>query len=283
MSTSPDLGIPFVSAQQLQPEVTHNEAVQLLAILANGVLSFGGNTPAVSPTEGDSYIVGTAPTGAWAGRANTVAISTSSGWRFIPDRNSSGTIITMGARHEGIRVWVRDLDALWYWTGSAWAEFFAPATISGHYGSLGITGNASTLAITAAVDGTLGTTSDYVQIAGIWDAIPHGANNGIIQHTNDLEILRAGTYQLSFWASVSCDTLNTQAAIRFRVEGAATTFAARYPKFFMGAAADIVGVSASGIFHFDAGDKITMWAATNKSVALLIEQGSFTLHEVETD
>lgn len=127
MSTSPDLGLPLISQQQLQPEVTHNEALLLIALAFRGVISIT-NTPPGSPVEGDSYIVGSAPTGAWAGRANCLTTYTSGGWRFLPDRNSSGTVITMGARHYGLHVWVRTdgggpaYGALYVWLAAGWVQ-----------------------------------------------------------------------------------------------------------------------------------------------------------------
>lgn len=126
MSTTPDLGIPLVSQQQQQPETTHNEAVIYMSAIFNGAIDAGRNTPPGSPTIGDCYIVGTAPTGAWAGRANRIAVYTTGGWRFLPDRDSAGSIIAIGARHKGMTIWVRDDGAspaggsLFLWSGSAW-------------------------------------------------------------------------------------------------------------------------------------------------------------------
>lgn len=123
MTTSPDLGIPFIDQSQGTPEVTHNEALLLLQAVTNGVIDRGVNTPAVGPTIGDAYIIGAAPTGAWAGRANCVTIWSGTAWDFIPGETSAGTPITMGSRQEGMRVWVRDEDALYIWSGSAWTLF----------------------------------------------------------------------------------------------------------------------------------------------------------------
>lgn len=121
MSTSPDLGLPFIASLQATPEVTHNEALILLQALLIGVIT-QQNAPPGGPTEGDAYIVGTAPTGAWSGKANKIAIYTSGGWRFIPGVDSSGTNIPMGSRHFGLKVYRRDLLADWVWHGSAWVE-----------------------------------------------------------------------------------------------------------------------------------------------------------------
>ena len=120
MSTTPYLGIPLLATQQQQPNVTHNEALYLIQALLNGVVSIGSNTPPGSPVAGNSYVVGTAPTGAWAGRANTIAIYTDGGWRFVPDRDDSGTPLVMGANQHGMRAYNRTDDLLYVWDGSAW-------------------------------------------------------------------------------------------------------------------------------------------------------------------
>lgn len=128
MSTTSDMGIPLVAQQQAQPETTHNEALVLVSMMLNGVISAGGNSPPGSPAVGDAYIVGASPTGAWAGRANAVAVYTTGGWRFLPDRDGAGAVITMGARHKGMKIWVRDDGgtpaggSLYVWKGAVWAQ-----------------------------------------------------------------------------------------------------------------------------------------------------------------
>ena len=43
----------------------------------------GSNAPPGSPVEGQCFIVGTAPTGAWAGQARAIAGYAAGGWRFV--------------------------------------------------------------------------------------------------------------------------------------------------------------------------------------------------------
>lgn len=120
MVSTPDMGLPLIAAQQNQPEVTHNEAVRLIEALLNGVLSAGDTAPPGSPAEGDAYIVGASATGAWAGRDDHIAVYIGAAWLFIPWVDDAGATIAIGARHEGLRVYVRDIDAWMLWTGSAW-------------------------------------------------------------------------------------------------------------------------------------------------------------------
>ena len=41
------------------------------------------NDPPASASEGSSYIIGAAPTGAWAGKSGQLATMSASGWRFL--------------------------------------------------------------------------------------------------------------------------------------------------------------------------------------------------------
>lgn len=124
MSTSPVLGIPFLAAQQQQPEVLHNTALLLLQALHMGMRAVL-NDPPSAPDNGDAYIVGTTPTGAWAGRANAIAVYYA-GWRFLPDKYDDGTPIPMTAAQAGLRVWLLDdgqsppVPHGVVWNGSAW-------------------------------------------------------------------------------------------------------------------------------------------------------------------
>lgn len=120
MST-PDFGVPTLASQQAQPEVTLNEAIFSLQMRAGiGVIGVT-DTPPGSPTEGDCYVVGTAPTGVWSSHANCIAGRYNGGWVFVPGYASDGSTITMGARHEGLHVWRQDTNAVYRWNGSAWA------------------------------------------------------------------------------------------------------------------------------------------------------------------
>jgi hypothetical protein len=85
MPTSPSLGLPLVAAAQAQKHVTVNEALDALdALVFLAVKDRDLNAPPGSGlAEGDRYIVGSSPAGAWAGRAGQVALWRDGGWRFF--------------------------------------------------------------------------------------------------------------------------------------------------------------------------------------------------------
>lgn len=280
MTTTADIGLPLLAQQQAQPEVTHNEALLLLSALTKGVVTIQ-NAPPGSPTAGDSYIVGTAPTGAWAGRANTIATYTGSGWRFVPDRDSAGTIITMGARHEGMRAWRQSDDALYVWTGTAWVALATAASLPLDYGQRSASVNSTAIAVTAAVDATLATNTDYIQVTGIFNATPDGVNSGITQQTDSFTIDKAGVYRIEFWGNVRSSVNNTQVAFKFAINGVIGT--ARRPKIFMRNIGEVHSGSAFGYAHFDAGDIVTLWIASTQTGNITIEDLVFGAQAIRYD
>lgn len=88
MSSTPRLGLPFLSAGQAQKEIFHNEALQTLdSLVAPAVEELPRSAPPPSPVAGACYIVGPSPTGEWTGKADHLAAFTSAGWRFIPPQD----------------------------------------------------------------------------------------------------------------------------------------------------------------------------------------------------
>ena len=84
MSQTSRLGLAFLDVGQAAKEFTHNEALRLIDIVAAAAVeSVGSNVPPTSPVDGRCHVVGTAPTGTWAGHANAIAGYAPGGWRFV--------------------------------------------------------------------------------------------------------------------------------------------------------------------------------------------------------
>jgi hypothetical protein len=82
---TPILNLPLILPAQAQKHVTHNEALRLLDITVQlAVRNRDLNTAPANPAEGDRYIVGPAPTGAWAGRAGQIAAFWGGVWVHVP-------------------------------------------------------------------------------------------------------------------------------------------------------------------------------------------------------
>lgn len=78
------LALPLLSAGQAQKELTHNEALTVLDLLAQPVVvAVGIDMPPDTPLPGQCWIVGVAPDGLWTGYANHFAGWTTGGWRLV--------------------------------------------------------------------------------------------------------------------------------------------------------------------------------------------------------
>lgn len=79
--------LPLLAAGQAQKELFHNEALARIdALLQPVVEAIGQNDPPASPSPGQCWIVGAAPSGGWAGQAASLAAWTEGGWRFVAPR-----------------------------------------------------------------------------------------------------------------------------------------------------------------------------------------------------
>ena len=85
MSHTPNFAMPLLFAAQAQKEITHNEALVLIDALLSGCVAGMVSDPGtLDPGEGNVWIVGPSPVGAWSGHAANLAIFTAGGWRFAP-------------------------------------------------------------------------------------------------------------------------------------------------------------------------------------------------------
>jgi hypothetical protein len=75
--------LPLLATGQAGKELTHNEALARLDMLVQpAVVAMGVNIPPTAPVAGQCWIVGDAPSGAWAGQGKALAGWTDGGWRF---------------------------------------------------------------------------------------------------------------------------------------------------------------------------------------------------------
>lgn len=106
--TTSRLKLPTIRAGQAQKELSHNEALALIDLLVHpAVAGFAVNAPPATVAAGDTWVVGTAPTGAWAGRANQLAGWTEGGWRFVMPI-------------EGMMVWLLQSTVTARFSGGSW-------------------------------------------------------------------------------------------------------------------------------------------------------------------
>ncbi|MGH8520137.1 MAG: DUF2793 domain-containing protein [Gammaproteobacteria bacterium] len=105
--TTPLLALDEISASQSQKETSHNQALRQHEGRTVRALSKDLNTPPGSPADGDSYVIGPAPTGVWAGKAFQVAVFIGTAWVYWVPK-------------EGVALWINDLDTSYVYDGAAW-------------------------------------------------------------------------------------------------------------------------------------------------------------------
>ena len=110
MTTSNRLAITELASTQTDRAATVNDAI---AKLEAGATCFAAkqvslNTPPGSPAEGDLYVVGTVPTGAWASNAKQVTVYYNAAWIFLP-------------LFEGQIAYDQSTNTLYFYDASAWS------------------------------------------------------------------------------------------------------------------------------------------------------------------
>ena len=113
MSSSPNLGLQYGFALGFSPWKTEADASarEVDTILQLAVLEIGLDTPPGAPTEGDRYVIGSTPTGAWTGQAGKVTGYVDAAWRFFaPQRgwlawNNDDLRLYVYSDHETTPAW----------------------------------------------------------------------------------------------------------------------------------------------------------------------------------
>lgn len=118
MAVEPITGLTYQEANSLQTDVLQNEQLNYFAAWSNAVVqTVGDNSPPGSPTNGQRYVIGTSPSGAWSGKAKYLAVYRG-GWQFY-------------APYEGARVTNLDDGKLYVYASGAWGEYTIPVSASG--------------------------------------------------------------------------------------------------------------------------------------------------------
>ena len=81
-TASPRFALPFLFAGQAQKEFFVNEALARLDALLHPVVEGELNAPPADPLDGQSWLIGTAPTGDWIAHAGDIACRQAGEWLF---------------------------------------------------------------------------------------------------------------------------------------------------------------------------------------------------------
>jgi len=150
--------------------------------------------------------------------------------------------------------------------------FKTQPTPASSFGTMNLTDNATTKAVTAATDTTLNTNTDFVEfdLSMEFDSL-----QGITAGPNYLTIDQSGLYLVDLWASVKSSVNATKFSLKFVLND--TTFVTRGPKLTLGSLGQIYNMSANGIHTFAANDQVKLYIAADKSANITIEDMTFQL------
>ena len=129
----------LLTANQAGAEVTANAAFNRLDTMSNilivDIKDGAAPTGLDADDAGKAYILGTSPSGGWSTMAqHDIAFWDGTAWQHY---DISAATVSV----EGLTAYVQDEDKIYYYTGSAWAVLFDPATaavesLSGHITSV---------------------------------------------------------------------------------------------------------------------------------------------------
>lgn len=86
-SASPRFGLPLLFAGQAQKEVFVNEAHALTDALLHPAVEGEADAPPAAPADGECWLVGDTPTGAWQDHSGELASYQAGTWIFAPPRD----------------------------------------------------------------------------------------------------------------------------------------------------------------------------------------------------
>jgi hypothetical protein len=107
-SASPRHGLPSLFAGQSQKEFFVNEAHAVIDALLHPAIEGQRNDPPAAPAEGETWLIGTAPTGIWADHAGKLASYQSGGWIYAAPRAGMRVLdLSSGQDIRYVDGWVR--------------------------------------------------------------------------------------------------------------------------------------------------------------------------------
>lgn len=117
-SATPRHSLPLLFPGQAQKEFYVNEAHALIDALLHCAIKGVADAPPVAPEDGACWLVGSAPTGAWADQPGKLACRQLGNWLFLPPRE--GLVVLNTATGQVMR-----------FVGGGWAAPSTPALPAG--------------------------------------------------------------------------------------------------------------------------------------------------------
>mgnify|MGYP000111791500 CR=1 FL=1 len=141
------------------------------------------------------------------------------------------------------------------------------------HAEMAITNNATATAVTAAVDATLNTDTDYTKITAGW-ASTH--LSGITFNVDELVAAVDGDYKIDFWATVKIPLNNNFIGIKYAINDTAPYSLQKIISQSV-TANDYRNLFASAIVTLSATNTVSIYLAGTKTDNLVIEEGGMQM------
>lgn len=148
------------------------------------------------------------------------------------------------------------------------------------YAQMNIVGNTTAFSLTAAIDGTLKTNTDYVRFSGTGAPWTSGFSNDIAIDTSQARLTypKTGIYIIDIFAVIRFATTSNRVAFKTRLNG--VSFSGQ--RFIVKGTAidDILIVHTSRFLNITANDYLEIMIASDKTVSNFIEEAAVVTHLV---
>lgn len=152
--------------------------------------------------------------------------------------------------------------------GGSWQQ-----SVMSNHGQMTITNNATATAVTAAVDATLNTDSDYVKVTAGWgDAHTHGVTFSI----DELVCAIDGHYEIAFWGSIKIPLNNNFISVKFAINDS-TPYSLQKLISQSATTNDYRNMMGHSGIDLIAGDTISIYIAATKTDSIVIEEAGLSL------
>lgn len=186
-------------------------------------------------------------------------------------------VLTSTELHEPIGFDTVSADQVYVSDGLGSGGFQIHVPGAEHHARTTVINNASTTSVTAAVDSTLHTNTDYISLSPLYTPSTAPPAKGISIIDGQFTVAVTGVYQAFGWLAVSSDTISTLIGISGALNGVATASLDPVTKFLAKTAGDIATVTGFGIFSLTAGDTLELFVAADKTSLLTIHESNFVM------
>lgn len=147
------------------------------------------------------------------------------------------------------------------------------------YGVMEIVNNTNAFVVSAAVDTTLNTNTDYALFTGTGAPWAAGLLFGVTYSSNQLVAPVAGVYRIEYWANISqFPTATAKVSVKHRTNG--TTFSSKHPMTSASATTDARNLAGFSLLSLSAGDYVQPYIASTGAGNIILSDFHLSLQLV---